>query len=91
MKLFMDNVPSLAIQAPIVLKVPFMLSPNSVYSMDSSLVTQIAGESEEKTQHREELQRKLTTLKTGARICKQHATRTQSCMISMISLRNEAY
>ncbi|MCJ1479574.1 hypothetical protein MMC13_008260 [Lambiella insularis] len=76
MKTFMDNVPTLAIRAHIVLKVPSMLCPTSVYSMDAELVAKIAGESEERTSYREDLQRKLATLKTGANICKQHAVRS---------------
>lgn len=81
MKTFMDNVPKLAIRAPMVLKVPSMLCPTSVYAIDSDLVTKIAGESEEKTLLREDLVRKLATLKTGASICKQYAVRSHLCKI----------
>ena len=85
----MDNVPSLAIQAPIVLKVPSMLCPKSVFSMDPELVAKIAGESDEKIMYREEIQRKLATLRAGARICKQYATRTQSCMLPTYNHQNK--
>ena len=74
----MDNVPSLAIQAPIVREVPSMLCPTAVYSMDADVVMKIAGESDDKTLHREELLRQLDILNAGARICKQHAIRPKS-------------
>ena len=78
MKLFMDNVPSLAIQAPIVREVPLILCPTAVYSMDADVVKKIAGESDDKALHREELQRQLDILNAGARICKQYAIRPKS-------------
>jgi hypothetical protein len=75
----MDNVPTLAIQALIVREIPRMLCPTAVYSMDSELITKIAGESEEKSQEREEIRRKLETLQTGARICRQYSLRVKPC------------
>jgi hypothetical protein len=77
MKLFMDNVPSLAIQAPIVREVPSMFCPTAVCSMDADIVMRIAGESDEKTLYREELLRQLNILHAGARICKQYAIRSK--------------
>ena len=73
MNLFMDNVPTLAIQAPIVRKLPTMLSPVAVSKMDVEVIKKIAGESEEKVRKREETLRKLEKLETGARICKEYA------------------
>jgi len=75
MKLFMDNVPSLAIQAPIVREIPSMLCPADVYSMASEIVAKVAGESEEKTAHRAQLLHERQTLENGSRICKQYAMR----------------
>lgn len=81
MKLFMDNVPSLAIQAPIVRGIPSMLCPADVYSMTSEIVAKVAGESEEKTAHRAQLLHKRRTLETGSRICKQFAVRPSHCKL----------
>ncbi len=78
MKLFMDNVPTLAIQGPIVRQIPKMLCPTEVYKMDTTLIAKIASESEEKTHAREEVVRRLTILEAGARICKQYAMRPSS-------------
>jgi hypothetical protein len=78
MNLFMDNVPTLAIQAPIVRKLPTMLSPVAVSKMDVEVVQKIAGESEEKVGEREEILRKLEKLETGALICKEYALRPSS-------------
>jgi len=78
MNLFMDNVPTLAIQAPIVRKLPTMLSPVAVSKMDVEIVQKIAGESEEKVREREETLRRLGKLEAGARICKEYALRPSS-------------
>ncbi|KFZ04293.1 hypothetical protein V502_10260 [Pseudogymnoascus sp. VKM F-4520 (FW-2644)] len=78
MKLFMDNVATLAIQALIVRKLDEVLCPITVFRMTHELVTQIAGESEEKMQEREEIISKLSTLEAGAHICTQYSMRPQS-------------
>ncbi|KFY24130.1 hypothetical protein V493_05413 [Pseudogymnoascus sp. VKM F-4281 (FW-2241)] len=78
MKLFMDNVPTLAIQAQIVRKLEEALCPTTVFRMTPELITKIAGESDEKMQEREEILSKLTTLEAGAQICRQYALRPQS-------------
>jgi hypothetical protein len=78
MQLFMDNVPTLAIQAPIIRKLPEMFCPTTVFNMKPELVTKIAGEAEEKIFERTEILRKLKTLEDGARICKQYSMRPQS-------------
>ncbi len=44
MKLFMDNVPNLAIQIPIVREIPDMFCVDAVGSMDADLIVQIAGD-----------------------------------------------
>lgn len=78
MNLFMDNVPTLAVQAPIVRKLPAMLSPVAVSKMNVEVIQKIAGESEEKVREREETLRRLEKLETGARICKEYALRPSS-------------
>jgi hypothetical protein len=79
MKLFMDNVPTLAIQAPIIRKIPEMLSPTAVSTlMNTDLVTKIAGESEEKVRDREETLQRLKKLEMGAQICKEYVLRPSS-------------
>jgi hypothetical protein len=72
-------VPTLAIQAPIVRKIPEMLSPTAVSTqMDADTIRKIAGESEEKVRDREEILRRFDTLEKGARICREHAIRPRS-------------
>ncbi len=79
MKLFMDNVPTLAIRAPIVKKIPDMLSPKAVANlMDEDLIAKIAGESEDKASQRQETLRTLEKLEKGARICRDYALRPSS-------------
>ena len=75
--LFTDNVPTLAIQSPIIRGIPNMFCPTAVYMMETEVVTRIAGESEEKTMERDAILRRMETLEKGARICKQYAKRPQ--------------
>jgi len=79
MNLFTDNVPTLAIQAPIIREVPKILCPTAVMSMDADMVKHIAGETEEKILERSAILRRLSILEKGARICRQYAKRPQSC------------
>lgn len=77
MNLFTDNVPTLAVQAPIIREVPNIFCPTAVYSMDIEVVNRIAGEAEDKIMERDSILRRLATLEKGARICKQYAERPQ--------------
>jgi hypothetical protein len=79
MNLFTDNVPTLAIQAPIIREVPKIFCPTTVFSMDPELIKRIAGETEEKIDERDAVVRRLKVLEEGAKICKQYAKRPQSC------------
>ena len=85
MKLFMDNVPTLAIQAPIARKLDEILCPTTVFRMPPDLVTKIAGESEEKVQEREKILSRLNTLEAGAQICRQYAMRPRPCEYTFVS------
>src|SRR3954463_4747800 len=75
MNLFTDNVPTLAVQAPIIREVPKVFCPTAVYSMDIGVVNRIAGETEGKIMERDAIMRRLATLEKGALICKQYAKR----------------
>ncbi|KAI9731616.1 MAG: hypothetical protein M1818_007746 [Claussenomyces sp. TS43310] len=80
MRLFMDNVPNLAIQAPIIREVPSMFSPKATSKMDPGLIERIAKESPETTKKREEIVKNLEILEAGARTCKEYALRPQSLL-----------
>jgi hypothetical protein len=77
MNLFLDNVPTLAIQGPIIRKVPKIFCPTVVNDMDSVKVNEIAGESEERVSYRKELLQKLATLENGARICHRFSLKSR--------------
>jgi hypothetical protein len=79
MNLFTDNVPTLAVQAPIIREVPKIFCPTAVFSMDSDAIKRIAGETEEKIRERDLILRRLAILENGARICKMYAKRPQPC------------
>lgn len=92
MNLFTDNVPTLVVQAQIIREVPNILCPTAVFSMDADIIKRIAGETQEKIDERERILQKLAILEDGARICKQHAKRPQSCKIFLrIILSIETY
>ena len=78
MKLYMDNVPTLAIQAPILRNMHSILNPSSINRMSADIIAEIAGETKEKTLEREEIVGLLATLENGARICRQYAMRPRS-------------
>jgi hypothetical protein len=88
MNLFTDNVPTLAIQAPIIREVPKILCPTAVMSIDAVVVKRIAGETEEKILERGAILRRLSILEKGARICKQYAKQPQSCNYFPIPSQN---
>jgi hypothetical protein len=77
LNLFTDNVPTLAVQAPIIREVPKIFCPTAVFSMDTGVINRIAGETEEKVMERDSILRRLATLEKGALICKQYAKRPQ--------------
>ncbi len=77
MSLFTDNVPTLAIQAPIIREVPKLFCPTAVYSMDAEVVNRIAGETKEKISERDTILSRLSRLEEGALICKRYAKRPQ--------------
>ncbi|KAL5354349.1 hypothetical protein ACLOAV_000438 [Pseudogymnoascus australis] len=89
MMLFMDNVPTLAIQAPIIRELDEVLCPIAVFRMPPELVAKIAGESEEKVQEREEILSKLSILEAGAQICRQYAVRPQSCEYTFVTYERD--
>jgi hypothetical protein len=76
MNLFTDNVPTLAVQAPIIREVPNIFCPTAVYSMDTGIVNRIAGETEEKIMEREAVLRRLASLEKGALTCKKFTKHT---------------
>jgi sRNA-binding carbon storage regulator CsrA len=73
MKRFIDDVAVEVIEVGLVSVLVDILSPVAVYQMETELVAQIAGESEDNQSHREQLNRQLDVLGKGAEICKQFA------------------
>jgi hypothetical protein len=84
MNLYMDNVPTLAVHAPIVRKLDEEFCPIAVGRMDPDMVKAIAGESEGKAYDREQTLSRLATLEAGARICRQYAVGTHASEISLL-------
>jgi len=78
LKSFIDNVPSLAISAKILLELPLLFRASDILRMDETLLSAIAGESEDLSERRKILHSKLKTLNEGAAICRRHKTHTHS-------------
>jgi hypothetical protein len=77
LNLFTDNVPTLAIQAPLLREVPKIFCPTAVDTMDPSVVNRIAGETEETIMERDLILHRLATLEKGALICRRYPKRPQ--------------
>jgi hypothetical protein len=77
MKVFMDNVPTLVIQAGILRNLDQAFCPSAVYKMNEDTVAAIAGESEAASAERKITLAQLGTLQAGARICRQYALKSE--------------
>ncbi|RDW56699.1 hypothetical protein BP6252_14020 [Coleophoma cylindrospora] len=84
--LFTDNVPSLAIQAPIMREVPKILCPTAVSDMGDDSITRIAGETAEKSLERDATLKRLEILENGARICREYAKQPQAFLHNISEL-----
>ena len=71
LKRFIDDIANEVIEAKLMLSLLNILSPVAVFDMPATLVTRIAGESEEYQELREHLTRKLLVLDRGSETCKR--------------------
>ncbi|KAH8814894.1 P-loop containing nucleoside triphosphate hydrolase protein [Xylogone sp. PMI_703] len=78
LNLFTDNVPTLAIQGPIIRGLADTFCPTVVSSMNSEKIEEIGGETKEKDLERKFITQKLNILEDGARICRYYAKRPQT-------------
>ena len=62
---FIDDVSVLAIENCVMKQLPTILSPNAIFDLSETTVTKLAGESDESTAKRGNLQNKLNTLQKG--------------------------
>ena len=69
---FIDNVLTLAVWSPLVMKVPDIFSPDQVNDMTLYVVKQLAEETEEKRERRAQAHRKLEALEKGRRACESY-------------------
>ncbi|PLN82654.1 P-loop containing nucleoside triphosphate hydrolase protein [Aspergillus taichungensis] len=71
LKRFIDDIANEVIEAKLMLSLLDILSPVAVFDMPPTLVTRIAGESEEYQELREHLTKKLLVLEKGSETCKR--------------------
>ena len=81
MKVLVDNVATLAIQACLSSHLSELLSPSSIQEMNDGLISAIAAESEENQAERDQLTRKLEVLRSGLDICKRYSGYVGSAIV----------
>ena len=81
MKVLVDNVATLAIQACLSSHLSELLSPSSIQEMNGELISTIAAESEENQAERDQLTRKLEVLRSGLDICKRYSGYVGSALL----------
>lgn len=74
LKAFVDNVSIQVVEGLLVGDVWSIFSPSDVGQMTPSLISKIAAESPESQALRQQLDRKLKTLRNGMEICQRHST-----------------
>ena len=72
LKTFVDNVAVQVVEGLLISDLWSIFSPIDVGQMSSSLVSKIAAESTESQALRQQLDRKLKTLRKGLEICQRH-------------------
>ena len=84
MKVLVDNVATLAIQACLSSHLSELLSPSSIQEMNDGLISAIAAESEENQAERDQLTRKLEVLRSGLDICKRYSGYVGSAILPAV-------
>lgn len=74
LKTFIDNVTIQVVEGHLIGDIWSIFSPSDVGQMEPSLISKIAAESTESQALRQQLDRKLQTLKKGMEICQRHST-----------------
>ncbi|KAK3292818.1 P-loop containing nucleoside triphosphate hydrolase protein [Chaetomium fimeti] len=75
LRVFTDNVMTLALENCLISDIPNILSPEKVYDMTDDKVTTLAAESKQIRREREELQTQLEKLRLGLAACREHRPR----------------
>jgi hypothetical protein len=78
LRVFTDNVVTLALENCLISDIPNILSPEKVYDMADDKVTALAAESKHIRREREELQLQLGKLRMGLAACREYKPRESS-------------
>ncbi|KAI9039398.1 P-loop containing nucleoside triphosphate hydrolase protein [Aspergillus affinis] len=71
LKRFVNDIANEAVESKLMMALLNIFSPVAVFNMHGKMVTQIAGESEENSTLRDQLNRKLQVLNRGSETCQQ--------------------
>lgn len=78
LRVFTDNIMTLALENCLISDIPNILSPEKVYGMTDDKVTALAAESKQIRREREELQSQLEKLRMGFTACREYRPRESS-------------
>jgi hypothetical protein len=75
LRVFTDNVMTLALENCLISDIPNILSPEQVYGMSDEKVAMLAAESKPIQRLRQKLQTELKNLRSGLAACRKHRLR----------------
>jgi hypothetical protein len=78
LRVFTDNVVTLALENCLISDIPNILSPEKVYDMADDRVTALAAESKQTRREREELRMQLERLRISLAACREYKPRESS-------------
>lgn len=78
LRVFTDNVITLALENCLISDIPNILSPEKVYDMSDDKVTELAAESKQIREERKKLQLQLEKLRMGFAACREYRPRESS-------------
>jgi Dynamin central region/Dynamin family len=86
LKTFVDNVAIQVVESLLIGDLWSIFSPSDVGQMAESLVSKIAAESLESQALRQQLDRKLQTLRRGMETCRRHSTHNSTSIVPLLAL-----
>ncbi|KAL2128455.1 hypothetical protein VTI74DRAFT_9168 [Chaetomium olivicolor] len=90
LRVFADNVMTLALENCLISDIPNILSPEKVYDMTDDKAATLAAESKQIRREREELQIQLEKLRMGLAACREYKPRESSGILAKLPVFSSA-